>query len=136
MLEGAVRRMRALTGFDRAVLRLGNDRIESSRSKMPELEVTGELPPIVADCDASPVGLFPHNDQDPVSKALLRSPTVQQLEELRAAGVRSVLRVPIVRGGEEMGYFECDNRTARRPSFELHAAAELFAQIFEMLLPR
>jgi hypothetical protein len=32
------------------------------------------------------------------------------------------------------GEFRCDSRTARNPSFELHAAAELFAQLFAMRL--
>lgn len=133
MMDGAARRMRALTGFDRAVLVLGGDRIESSRSKLPELHVSGDLPAIVANSADDPVGLFPHTEE-PMEKALLRSPTLQQLEELRAAGVASLLRVAVVRDGETLGHFQCDNRTARAPSFELHAAAELFAQIFGMLL--
>jgi hypothetical protein len=41
----------------------------------------------------------------------------------------------VVRGGSEIGYFQCENRAVRAPSFEVHAAAELFAQIFGMLLP-
>jgi light-regulated signal transduction histidine kinase (bacteriophytochrome) len=134
-MNGAARRMRALTGFDRAILQIRGERVESSRSKMPELEVTGELPAIVADSAAAPVGLFPQKEQEPIGKALLRSPTPQQLEELRSAGIRSTLRVPVLRHGEELGHFQCENRTARTPSFELHAAAELFAQIFGMLLP-
>ena len=40
-----------------------------------------------------------------------------------------------MRAGEKLGYFECDNRAARAPSFEQHAAAELFAQVLGMLLP-
>jgi light-regulated signal transduction histidine kinase (bacteriophytochrome) len=135
MMEGATRRMRALTGFDRATLVLGGERVESSRSKLPELSVTGELPAIIADTAATAVGLFPHKEQEPIEGALLRSPTPQQVEELRGVGVASALRAPIVRGGERLGYFQCDNRSARPPSFELHAAAELFAQVFGMLLP-
>jgi light-regulated signal transduction histidine kinase (bacteriophytochrome) len=133
MMEGAARRMRALTGFDRAVLVLRGERVESSRSKRPELEITGELPSIVANSAQEPVGLFPHNNER-IGRALLRSPTLQQLEELRTAGIASILRVPVFRNGETVGHFECDNRTPRAPSFELHAAAELFAQIFGMLL--
>lgn len=134
MMDGAARRIRALTGFDRAVLVLGDDRIESSRSKMAELSVSGELPPIVADSSEAPVGLFPQKDGEPIEGALLRSPSLKQLEELKAAGIASTLRVPVVRAGAQVGYFQCENRSARPPSFELHAAAELFAQIFGMLL--
>jgi hypothetical protein len=32
------------------------------------------------------------------------------------------------------GEFRCDSRAPREPSFELHAAAELFAQLFAMRL--
>jgi light-regulated signal transduction histidine kinase (bacteriophytochrome) len=134
MLEGAARRMRALTGFDRAVLVLGSERIESSRSKMPELNVSGELPPIVADSSEAPVELFPRKEQESIDGALLRSPTLKQLEELKSSGIASTVRVAVVRGGSEIGHFQCENRTPRPPSFELHAAAELFAQIFGMLL--
>jgi light-regulated signal transduction histidine kinase (bacteriophytochrome) len=134
-LDGAARRMRALTGYDRVALVLGDERVESSRSKLPPLSVSGALPAIVAQSSDDPVGLFPRKDGEPIDKALLRSPTLQQLEELRAAGVTSTLCVPVVRDGEKLGCFQCDNRAARRPSLEIHAAAELFAQIFGMLLP-
>lgn len=133
-LDGAARRMRALTGFDRATLVLGDERVESSRGKLPELSVSGELPAIVADSSGRQVGLFPSDGKQPVEGALLRAPTPKQVEELKAAGVASTLRVPIIRSGEVLGHFQCDNRTARPPSFELHAAAELFAQIFAMVL--
>ena len=135
MMDGAARRMRALTGFDRATLVIGDAKVESSRSKMPELSVAGELPAIVADSSEERIQLFPRNGDGGIDSALLRSPTAAQLEVLRASGIASTLCVPVVRDGEKMGYFECDNRTARAPSFEQHAAAELFAQMFGMLLP-
>ena len=135
MLEDGARRMRALTGFDRTVLVAGGDRVESSRTRLAGLAVTGILPAIVANSSSEPVGLFPSKAKEPVDRALLRSPTLQQLEELKSAGISSTLRVPVVRDGHEIGYFQCENRSARTPSFELHAAAELFAQIFGMLLP-
>jgi len=135
MLDGAARRMRALTGCDRVTLVLGDERVESSRGQMPELKVSGELPPIVAGLSDPAVGLFPRTEQRPIAEALLRSPTPAQIEELRTAGTSSALHVPIIREGERVGYFQCENRAERAPSFELHAAAELFAQVFGMLLP-
>lgn len=126
--------MRALTGFDRATLVLDGERVESARGKMPQLEVAGELPAIVADAGSTPTGMFPHDDDDPVDQALLRAPTPEQAEALRSAGIASVLRVPVTVEGDTIGHFQCDNRSPRPPSFELHAAAELFAQIFGMLL--
>lgn len=135
MLEGAARRMRALSGFDRVTLSLSGKTVESGRSKLPELAVSGELPAIVADSAADPVPLFPRENEDrPIEHALLRSPTSSQLEELRAAGARSILTVPVLCDGERVGEFRCDSRTAHTPSFELHAAAELFAQILAMQL--
>ena len=134
MMDGAARRMRALTGFDRVTLMMGEERVESSRGKLAELAVSGDLPAIVADSSAKPVGLFPGDEKAPIDQALLRSPTLKQIQELKEAGIASTLHVLIVRAGEIVGHFRCDNRTARQPSFELHAAAELFAQIFGMLL--
>ena len=135
MLDGAARRMRALTGYDRVTLVLGDERVESSRGQLPPLKTSGELPPIVAATSSESVRLFPRDEQRPIEQALLRSPTSAQTEALRNAGIGSVLRVPVTRGGEKLGHFQCENRTARSPSFELHAASELFAQIFGMLLP-
>ena len=135
MLDGAARRMRALTGYDRVTLAVGDEHVESSRGHMPEPRLSGELPPIVASLSEPSVGMFPRTEQRPIEEALLRSPTPVQVEELRAAGISSALRVPIVRDGEKLGHFQCENRAERAPPFELHAAAELFAQIFGMLLP-
>ena len=135
MLEGAARRARALTGFDRVLLCIGNDRTESSRSALPELSVSGTLPALVADTSQKSVKIFPPGDDRDIEEAVLRSPTPGQLEELSSAGVQSALRVPVLREGEEIGHFLCANATARPPSFEQHAALELFAQTFAMLLP-
>ena len=134
MLDGAARRMRALTGFDHVTLSVGDDKVESSRGKLAAPSIAGKLPAIVADASAAPVQLFPRTDEG-IAQALLRAPTAKQSEELRAAGVGSALRVPVIRDGEALGHFQCHNRTACPPSFEQHAAAELFAQMFGMLLP-
>ncbi len=94
MLEDGARRMRALTGFDRTVLVAGGDRVESSRTRLAGLAVTGMLPAIVANSSSEPVGLFPAKSKEPIDRALLRSPTLQQLEELKSAGISSTLRAP------------------------------------------
>ena len=133
-MEGAARRMRALTGFDRVVLTVGDERVESTRGSMPELSISGELPPIVADAAQAPLTLFPADVDAPVSDALLRTPSADQLEALCSAGIASILRVPVLSDREVIGHFQCENRKAMPPSFELHAAAELFAQIFAMVL--
>lgn len=131
LLDGAARRMRALTGFDRACVSRGPSRAESRRGGASGPTLAGDLPPIVADTGAEPVPIFPRRaDEGAVAAALLRSPPAAQLEALRAAGIGSAMRVPL---GSD-GSFECDSRTARAPSFELHAAAELFAQMVALRL--
>ena len=131
-MDNAARRMRALTGFDRVTLTMGDRRSVSSRSEIPEMTIDGELPAIVADAESKPVALYPKKDQDGVDGALLRSPSAEQSEQLGRAGIRSALCVPVVRQGKTIGRFECDNRAPAAPAFELHAAAELFAQVFGM----
>ena len=134
MLNDASRRMRALTGFDHVTLSLGDEMIESSRGKQPTPTINGDLPSLVADSSTGPVHLYPRSEES-IDHALLRSPTATQLKELRSAGISSALRVPVARDGEALGHFQCYNRTAQAPPFEQHAAAELFAQMFGMLLP-
>ena len=52
---------------------------------------------------------------------------------LRDQGIRASMRVPFAYDGIG-GEFRCDSRTPREPCFEMHAAAELFAQLFAMQL--
>ena len=138
LLDGAARRMRALTGFDSVTLTLGSDCATSSRSACeprPATSGTSALPAIISDTGVKPVALFPRSPEDvAVGSALLRSPPTAQLDTLRAAGIRSMLNVPLMHGGEIVGGFECDNFTVRTTSIELHAAAELFAQVVAMRL--
>jgi light-regulated signal transduction histidine kinase (bacteriophytochrome) len=44
------------------------------------------------------------------------------------------MRIPVVRDGKRLGEFRLAHTRPRAPSFELHAAAELFAQLFAMQL--
>ncbi len=135
-LDGAARRMRALTGFDSVALTLGSDVSLSSRSQSelrPAPTGPSALPAIISDTGAKPVALFPRSPEDlAVRSALLRSPPTKQLDALRDAGIRSMLNIPLIQQGETIGAFECDNFTVRAPPLELHAAAELFAQVVAM----
>jgi light-regulated signal transduction histidine kinase (bacteriophytochrome) len=137
MLDGAARRMRALTGFDRVALTIAGERVESSRSQCeprPAADVRA-LPAIISDTSTKPVALFPRSPEDlAVRSALLRSPPTAQLDAVRNAGIRSMLNIPLVQGGDTIGAFECDNFTVRTTPIELHAAAELFAQVVAMRL--
>jgi light-regulated signal transduction histidine kinase (bacteriophytochrome) len=135
LLDGGARRMRALTGYDHVTLSCGGLRAESSRGpfgSIPSLDC--DLPDIISDTEALPVNLFPRRaDDSAVGKALMRSPGEKSLETLRRRGVRACLNVPFS-VDDVSGMFRCESRTPRLANFELHAAAELFAQFFAMRL--
>jgi light-regulated signal transduction histidine kinase (bacteriophytochrome) len=126
LLDAGARRMRALTGYDRVTLVCGDKRAESSRGAFAaHAEMETDLPVLIADTAAEAVALFPRDVEDTsVENALMRSgPAFED------ADVRSVMRIPF-HGDALTGEFRCDHRSPRDPSFELHAAAELFAQLF------
>lgn len=135
LVEGAARRMRALAGYDRVTLVCAGDRAESSRGAFAaSSDMAADVPAIIADTGAPPVALFPRKLEDSsAADALMRSPDRSMVDALEAAGVRALLRVPFSVDGLN-GEFRCESRSPRAPSFELHAAAELFAQMFAMRL--
>ena len=139
LLDDAARRMRALTGVDHVTLTLetadGQQSAESSRSKHAPSRMTDRLPAIVADLGASPAALFPREPKGSVADhALLRWPSPGLADELKGHGVMSALNIPVIRKGRPIGCFRCESRTPVEPRLELHAAAELFAQIVAMRL--
>ena len=135
LLEGGTRRMRALTGYDRVSMSCGERRAESSRGEFAgPAESSDDLPVIVADTEAEPIAIFPRDGEDEAAGgALMRHAPEATLEHLAQSGIRSTLSVPFGAGTAD-GQFRCDSRTPRAPSFELHAAAELFAQMFALRL--
>ena len=134
LLDGGARRMRALTGFDRVTLEFGAARAESSRAALGSATVTAGLPTILCDAASDGVAIFPREaEETSAGGALMRSPSPAELEELRGNGIGSALRVPFTAGGEQ-GEFRCASRAPHKPGFELHSAAELFAQLFALRL--
>lgn len=134
LLEGAARRMRALTGYDRVTLSYADCRAESSRAVFAAPANPLDLPMLIADAQDRAIGLFPRDSSESaMHKALMRAPTSNDLEKLRDLGIRAMLRVPFIAGALE-GEFCCESRSPLRPSFELHAAAELYAQMFALRL--
>jgi light-regulated signal transduction histidine kinase (bacteriophytochrome) len=135
LLDAAARRMRALTGYDRVTLACGELRAVSSRGDFAgPADMAADLPVMIADCEAAGVPVFRHLPDAALGAALLRALAPDQVARMRDQAIRAVLRVGITLDGERIGEFRCDSRTPRRPSFELHAAAELFAQLFAMRL--
>jgi hypothetical protein len=132
LLEGAARRMRALTGYDRVTLSCGEQRAESSRAKFSASADAADLPPLIADADARGIEVFPREPEETsVECALMRAPRSDDRTKLREGGIRSMLRVHF-NAGEREGEFCCESRLPLHPNFELHAAAELFAQMFAL----
>ena len=128
LLDAGARRMRALTGFDRVTLVCVDERAESSRGAFTApADMDAGLPAIVADPGAEPVAIFPRiADDTSAADALMCAPM-----SYSAAG--ATMRVPF-NVDDLHGEFRCECRGPREPSFELHAAAELFAQLFAMRL--
>lgn len=134
LLDGGARRMRALTGYDRVTVTCGDRRSESSRGAFASSSNSTDLPILVADSDATGTGVFPRDvDETSIGAALMREPSEEEREQLKQQGIRALLRIPFDAGGLSCE-FCCESRTSRAPNFELHAAAELFAQMFAMRL--
>ena len=135
LLKEAARRMRALTGCDRCLVECGERRAQSSRDRSAPSDEIPDLPALVTDTAAGPVPVFPRKPDDrSMMHALLRSPAAESLQLLRDQGIGSVVTVPLTLEGQPPGVIQCASRTPRGPSFELHAAAELFAQMLAMRL--
>jgi light-regulated signal transduction histidine kinase (bacteriophytochrome) len=139
LLDAGARRMRALTGYDRVTLLIGDSKATSDRSGVPfgagaNATLSDNFPAIVSDSSASRVPIYPRTDKAAASAALLRAPSGSETAELKERGFASTMRVPVIRDGEIIGEFRLANTKPRPPSFELHAAAELFAQLFAMQL--
>jgi hypothetical protein len=137
LLEGAARRMRALTGCDGCRISLGDRSADSDRFgfTLGDLSSAADLPAIIADTAAEPVGIFPRKPKDrALAPALLTSPSPVQLQTLADRGIRALMNVPIRTRHESLGMMQCGWRAARKPNFELHGAAELFGQMFALRL--
>jgi light-regulated signal transduction histidine kinase (bacteriophytochrome) len=140
LLDGAARRMRALTAFDRATLLVGSSKATSDRRGVPfrsgaNATLSDDLPVLVSNGGGTAVPVFPRQDDaSKVATALLHAPSAKQHAELSDRGFGSTMRVPVVLDGKRIGEFRMANTKPRRASFEVHAAAELFAQMFAMRL--
>lgn len=134
LLDGGARRMRALTGYDRVTLSCGDRRAESSRGAFAGAADPADLPIMVADTNGESIAVFPRQlEETSVRAALMRAPDQDERHKLDAEGIRALLRIPF--DAEGLGCeFCCESKTPRDPNFELHAAAELFAQMFTMRL--
>lgn len=139
LMDAAVRRMRALTGFDRVTFLRGRNKATSSRSGVPfppgaNASLSAHLPMLIADQHARPVPVFPHGPLRGIASALFRAPSADECAALADRSIASTMRVPVAFDGKHLGEFRCAHVTARRPNLEMQASAELFAQMVAMRL--
>ena len=134
-MEGAARRLRALTGYAQCSILYGTQTAHSSRSSSSDTANIADLPGIVADTATAPVPVFPRKPGDnSIGRALLRSPSLASLQQLRVHEICSAMSIPITFDDQPVGRIRCESRSPVQPSFELHAAAELFAQMLALRL--
>jgi light-regulated signal transduction histidine kinase (bacteriophytochrome)/CheY-like chemotaxis protein len=156
----AARELRALTGFDRVmVYRFAHD---GSGEVIAESATSGiesflglhypasDIPRqarvlyernwlrIIPDVDAAPCPIEPSHDAQgkplDLSQSVLRSVSPIHIEYLRNMGVRASMSVSILRDGRLWGLFACHHYAPLQVSFERRTAAELFGQMFSLLM--
>lgn len=157
--EGA-RQVRAITGFDRVMVyrfdaqESGEVVAESVRHGVdsflglhyPASDIPSQARKlylrntfrVIADVGSAPVPLMPQRDPDgkllDQSLSLLRAVSPIHVEYLRNMGVCASLSISIVVGGKLWGLFACHHYAPRLPSMAARSAAELFGQMFSLML--
>ena len=157
--EGA-RQVRALTGFDRVKVYRFDD--QGSGEVVAEALRPGvdsflglhypasDIPPqarklylrnifrIIADVNGVPVPVSPALDAKgevlDLSLSVLRAVSPIHIEYLKNMGVGASLSISIIADGKLWGLFACHHYSARLPGFAYRTAAELFGQMFSLML--
>lgn len=156
----AAREMRGLTGFDRVmVYRFDQDGsgeviAESVRSGLesylglhyPASDIPRQARILyernwlrmIPDVGARPVPLVPQLDGEghplDLSMSVLRSVSPIHIEYLQNMGVGASMSVSILRDGRLWGLFACHHYGPHGVAFERRTAAELFGQMFSLLM--
>src|SRR6185312_15068666 len=157
--EGA-RQVRALTGFDRVMVyrfdEVGAGEVvaESVRPGVdsflglhyPASDIPAQARQlylrnifrVIADVDAVPVPILPALDAKgqalDQSLSVLRAVSPIHIEYLKNMGVAASLSISIIVEGRLWGLFACHHYEPRLPSFSYRTAAELFGQVFSLML--
>lgn len=157
--EGA-RQVRALTGFDRVMVYRFDDEgsgevvAESVRpgvdSFLGQHYPASDIPAqarklylrnifrVIADVKAVPVPILPALDAKgqalDQSLSVLRAVSPIHIEYLSNMGVAASLSISIILDGKLWGMLACHHYSPRLPSFAYRTAAELFGQMFSLML--
>ncbi len=157
--EGA-RQVRAITGFDRVMVYKFDD--EGSGEVIAEAlngavdsflghhYPASDIPAqarqlylrnifrIIADVDATPSPIVPQIGPDGTvldqSLSVLRAVSPIHIEYLKNMGVSASLSISIIVDGRLWGLFACHHYSPRLPSLATRTAAELFGQMFSLML--
>ncbi|GFE83178.1 signal transduction histidine kinase [Steroidobacter agaridevorans] len=156
----AARELRALTGFDRVmVYRFAPDESGEVIAESTDAGIesflglhypASDIPRqarllyernwlrIIPDIEAVPSPIQPTLDSAgkplDLSHSVLRSVSPIHIEYLRNMGVRASMSVSILREGRLWGLFACHHYSPLHVSFERRTAAELFGQMFSLLM--
>ena len=158
--QEAARQVRSLIGLDRVImyrfhadgsgevvaesLRVGADWFLGLRDPAGDIPVQARALyernwlRIIPEVLAARVRLRPQIDSegDPLdlSMSVLRAVSPNHVEYLRNMGVAASMSIAILRNRKLWGLFACHHMTPARLGFERRTAAELFAQMFSLLL--
>lgn len=159
-LRDGARQVRALTGFDRVMvyrfaeggdgevvaeaLRSGIDSFFGLHYPASDIPTQARalyvrnIFRVIADVNAVPVPVIPTLDPSgaalDMSLSLLRAVSPIHIEYLGNMGVGASLSISIIVDGRLWGLFACHHYGPRLPTFAQRSAAELFGQIFSMML--
>ncbi len=159
-LRDGARQVRALTGFDRVMVYRfadGGDGEVVAEALKPGVESffglhypASDIPVqaralymrnifrVIADVQAQPVPIVPPLDPTgaalDMSLCLTRAVSPIHIEYLGNMGVGASLSISIIVEGRLWGLFACHHYAPRLPTFAQRSAAELFGQIFSMML--
>ncbi|CCW18515.1 Phytochrome, two-component sensor histidine kinase [Sphingobium indicum BiD32] len=159
-LRDGARQVRALTGFDRVMvyrfadggdgevvaeaLRPGIDSFFGLHYPASDIPVQARalylrnIFRVIADVQAVPVPVVPTLDPTgaalDMSLCLTRAVSPIHIEYLHNMGVGASLSISIIVEGRLWGLFACHHYAPRLPTFAQRSAAELFGQIFSMML--
>ena len=156
----AARQVRALTGLDRVMiyrfhddnsgeviaesLRSGVDSFMGLRYPASDIPVQARALyernwlRIISDVSAVPVPVRPQIDAEgqplDLSMSVLRSVSPIHVEYLRNMGIAASMSISILRNGKLWGLFACHLMSPAQLGLERRTAAELFAQMFSLML--
>jgi light-regulated signal transduction histidine kinase (bacteriophytochrome) len=159
-LRDGARQVRALTGFDRVMVYRfaeGGDGEVVAEALRPGIDSffglhypASDIPSqaralylrnifrVIADVQATPVPVVPQLDPTgaalDMSLCLTRAVSPIHIEYLGNMGVGASLSISIIVEGKLWGLFACHHYAPRLPTFAQRSAAELFGQIFSMML--